>query len=200
MKKENKQESEKEILLRNLAENGYNVLFGARKHFATFDIVEKVPGHISLIGIIIGIIQIYRNQFELNDLISVILICVSIMGFTISFYNSEKEKYRIRGEELLKIHNKLRNLYYDVKGSSKLDFIDEKQKLEEIMNEFYRDNMTKQILFSDWYAHYKFFVQSQYEWIDEQKEFTWKDKYPVSFRFSIIILLIIIFLVLKVCL
>ena len=34
-------------LLRSIAETGYNVGFGAKKNFATHDIVQKAPGLIS---------------------------------------------------------------------------------------------------------------------------------------------------------
>ncbi len=37
-------------LLKNIAETGYNVGFGGRKHWATYDIVEKVPGFIGFLG------------------------------------------------------------------------------------------------------------------------------------------------------
>ncbi|AWN16176.1 hypothetical protein SALB1_1978 [Salinisphaera sp. LB1] len=52
-------------------------------------------------------------------------------------------------------------------------------------------NQSKQILFSDWYAHYKFFWQHQIEWIDEQKQFTfWRDKVPLSFSLACLVALI----------
>ena len=34
---------DKNTLLKMIAETGYNVGFGAKKHFATYDIVEKAP-------------------------------------------------------------------------------------------------------------------------------------------------------------
>ncbi|WP_232223960.1 hypothetical protein [Anoxybacteroides tepidamans] len=48
---------DKDHLLRSLAENGYNVSFGAKKHFATYDIVEKIPGFLALISLLIGVWQ-----------------------------------------------------------------------------------------------------------------------------------------------
>ena len=182
----------KDLLLRSLAENGYNVSFGARKNFATYDIVEKMPGWISLIGLIIGVLQIYADDFKYNNLISLILICVSIIGLQISIYNSDKERYRVHGEKLIQLHNQLRDLYYEVKSSNKQDFQDEKNRMDQIMNAFYSNNISKQIAFSDWYAHYKFFFQSQHEWINQEKRFTWRDKIPVSFRFFILTLIAIV--------
>jgi len=58
--------------------------------------------------------------------------------------------------------------------------------LDAIQQEFFSAGETKQILFADWYAHYKFFWQHQIEWIDEQKHFRfWRDKVPLSFSFTI---------------
>ena len=145
-----------------------------------------MPGFISLLGLVIGVIQIYADDFKYSDLISVLLICASIIGLTISMYNSDKERYRERGDELIQLHNKLRELYYEVKSSDKEEYQDEKMRMDQIMDAFYANNISKQISFSDWYAHYKFFYQTQYEWIDEQKHFTWRDKVPVSFRFFIL--------------
>ncbi len=36
------------------------------------------------------------------------------------------------------------------------------------------------------YAHYKLFAETQIDWMEEQKKFTWKDKWPVSARITII--------------
>ena len=49
--------------------------------------------------------------------------------------------------------------------------------------------ISKQIFLSDWYAHYKFFQQTQIEWINEQKNFTFKDKVPFSARIFISIII-----------
>lgn len=182
----------KDLLLQSLAENGYNVSFGARKNFATFDIVEKMPGFISLIGLIIGVIQIYFDNLIYSGLISVLLICASIIGLTISVYNPDKERYRERGDELIQLHNQLRGLYYEVKSINKEEYQDEINRMDQIMSVFYNNNISKQISFSDWYAHYKFFYQTQHEWIDEQKHFTLRDKIPVSFRFFVLIIITIV--------
>ena len=42
-------------LLKCIADTGYNVGFGAKKHFATYDLVEKSPGWISFLSIAFGI-------------------------------------------------------------------------------------------------------------------------------------------------
>ena len=81
---------------------------------------------------------------------------------------------------MTKIFNELRDLYRDVQGGAEI--LSSHEKLRSLENEFYSVALSRQILFSDWYAHYKFFAQQQTDWIDEQKNFTWKDKVPLSLR------------------
>jgi hypothetical protein len=183
---------DKDHLLRSLAENGYNVSFGAKKHFATYDIVEKIPGFFALISLLIGVWQIYKPDYKYNNEVSVALICLNIIALTISLYNSEKERYKEVGNRLIVLHNQLRSIYYRVKSSTADNFQAEEAEMNRIMDEYYRINITKQIIMSDWYAHYKFFFQTQHEWIDEQKQFTWRDKIPFSFVFTVIVVVIII--------
>lgn len=191
---------ERELFLKQLAENGYNVIYGAKKHFSTYDIVVKMPGRIAFVTLTIGIWQIYKPSFLYNTEMSLLLIFASIIALSISQYNSEKEKYREIGNRLIKIHNELRNLYYQVKSSDKTYFNDESiesARMNELLEEFYEISISKQIFLSDWIAHYKLFFQSQYEWIDEQKNFNWKDKLPLSFRIVVIALIafVIIFMI-----
>jgi hypothetical protein len=180
---------ERNLFLRQLAENGYNVIYGAKKHFSTYDTVVKMPGRIAFITLAIGIWQIYKPSFPYNSEISLLLIIASIIALTISQYNSEKDRYREVGNRLIQIHNELREIYYQAKSSEQENFSNESNeaiRMNELLNEFYQISISKQIFLSDWVAHYKLFFQSQYEWIDEQKKFTWKDKIPISFRIAVI--------------
>ena len=191
---------ERELFLKQLAENGYNVIYGAKKHFSTYDTVVKMPGRIAFVTLTIGIWQIYKPSFLYNTEMSLLLIIASIIALSISQYNSEKERYREIGNRLIKIHNELRKLYYQVKSSDKTYFNDESiesVRMNELLEEFYEISISKQIFLSDWIAHYKLFFQSQYEWIDEQKNFNWKDKIPLSFRIVVIAIIafVIIFMI-----
>ena len=187
----------KELFLNSLAEHGYNVMFGAKKHFSTYDIVEKIPSGIALITLLIGIWQLYAPSFYYSKEISLVIILVSVVALQINHYGAEKEKYMKVGIRLTEIHNELKALYYEVKSSTELDVtIENQEKLKSLLNDYYDISITKQIAFSDWYAHYKFFYQAQHEWIDEVKGFTWKDKFPMSLRVFAILLIIIIMIVL----
>lgn len=170
----------KQRVLRSLAEHGYNVGFGAKKHFATYDIVEKVPGSFAVISLLIGVLQIWKPGFKYNGAVSVLLIFLSVIVLSINLYNSDKARYMKIGTELTKLYNQLRSLYYRVQSSTSENFVQEENEMNEIINKYYEYNITKQILGADWYAHYKFFAQMQHEWIHEQKNFTWRDKVPLS--------------------
>ena len=48
----------RELLLKDVAESGYNIGYAAKKHLATYDIVEKAPGWISVISFAFGILAL----------------------------------------------------------------------------------------------------------------------------------------------
>jgi hypothetical protein len=176
---------DKNGLLKTIAETGYNVGFGAKKHFATYDIVDKVPG---LIGLVSTIIAVYGLVFEeLSDkTLAATLLTAGICGLYINFYDHAKESYNKAGTELTQIFNGLRDLYRTVQTSNLTDLSSEVAQLKVLSDQYYAVSLSKQILFSDWYAHYKFFWQHQIDWIDEQKNFKFfRDKVPLSAYFAI---------------
>ena len=157
---------ERNLFLRQLAENGYNVIYGAKKHFSTYDTVVKMPGRIAFITLAIGIWQIYKPSFPYNSEISLLLIIASIIALTISQYNSEKDRYREVGNRLIQIHNELREIYYQAKSSEQENFSNESNeaiRMNELLNEFYQISISKQIFLINYIAHYKLFFQRQYE-------------------------------------
>ncbi|WP_061243754.1 SLATT domain-containing protein [Leptospira interrogans] len=187
----------KEDLLKNIAEMGYNVGYGAKVHFSTYDIVEKVPGIIGFISFVIGILSLFID-FLTTKYLSSILTILGIVSLLLSLYNKEKSNYEKVGSRLTNLFNELKILYYNVKESKiPKDLKSYEKKLLEIEKEFNSTSISKQILFSEWYAHYKFFWQHQIEWIKEQKRFgLFRDKIPLSFLvllFLIVISLIVFF-------
>ena len=172
-------------LLKQIAETGYNVGFGAKKHFATYDLVEKAPGWIGFISLGVGVFALFVDVLATKQM-SGILIVLGIAGLIINTYGETKLTYAEKGTLLTKLFNDLKMLYYSVKGSEKTDFKIESDALKEIEATYYSNCLSKQIFFSDWYAHYKFFWQHQIEWIDEQKHFKlWRDKIPLSLTFCV---------------
>lgn len=167
---------DKDDLLKSLAETGYNVGFGAKMHFSTYDIVEKAPGWIGFLSATCGIFGLVFDQLSAK-IPSATLVLAGIVALYISFYRSAE--YERAGIELTKIYNDLRDLYRAVKTGA--DLATSFDKMKSLENRFYEISMSKQILFADWYAHFKFFGQHQTEWLNEQLHFRfWKDKVPAS--------------------
>lgn len=62
----------KENLLKLIAESGYNLGYGAKKHFATFDLIEKLPGWLGFLAFAVGITvqnsqPMFQSQPELDE-------------------------------------------------------------------------------------------------------------------------------------
>lgn len=170
----------KDELLKSIAVNGYNVGFGTKKTYATYDIVQKVPGWIGFFSIIISVVGLYREELSSKD-VSAFFIFLSVAGLYINFYDNEKERYDQVGKKQTDIYYSLRDLYYEIKSDLTPDtnmYIDKRNAL---MSDFSSVSVSKQIFGSNWYAHYKFFNELETGWIEEQRPFSWKDKVPKSF-------------------
>lgn len=183
----------KDDLLKHIAETAYNIGFGAKKHFATYDMVAKAPGLISFISFVIGIYALVYENLN-TKFISATLLVLGVVGLYISFYDSKKETYVQNGVKLTDLFNELKRLNGSVKSvtTPTQDHLD---KLAEIEKNYTQISSSQQILFSNWYAHYKFFWEQQIEWVDEQKKFRfWRDKIPLSLTLSVLITLVLVIL------
>lgn len=183
------------MVLKSLATNGYNVGFGAKKNFASYDLVIKLPSWIGFITLALGIIQLGYPVIGNCKWLSTILILVSVAALYINVFNSTADKFEEEGIRLTKLFNRLRNLYLKVKSSDKNDFTDEVNEMNGIMEEYYSNVISKQVFMSQWFAHFKFFYEMQIDWVDEQLKFGFfRDKIPNSLK-STTIFLFIIFLI-----
>ena len=184
----------KEDLLKQTAQNAYNIGFGVKKHFATFDMIEKLPGILSFLSITIGIFALFVDALNIKH-ISAILIVFGIISIYISKYDDKKNEYASIGSKYLSSFDELKILYSSVKNSSSTDFNSEISKLNKIKKDFNENSISKQMIISDWYAHYKFLWQSSSDikWIVEELNLTtFKDKLPLSFMVSIVVIIIAI--------
>lgn len=179
----------KNELLKSIAVSGYNVGFGTKKTYATYDIVQKVPGWIGLLSIIVSVVGLYREELSSKD-VSAFFIFLSIAGLYINFYDDEKEKYDKVGKKQTEIYDSLRDLYHEVKSDETPDANIYLNKRNALMREFASVSVSKQIFGSNWYAHYKFFYEMETDWIEEQRPFSWKDKIPKSFLLFITVVVI----------
>ncbi len=184
------------MVLQSLATSGYNVGFGAKKNFASYDLVTKLPSWIGFITLALGIIQLGYPVIGNCKWLSMILILVSVAALYINVFNSTANKFEVEGIRLTKIFNKLRSLYLKVKSSENDDFEQEIAEMDAIMDDYYSNVISKQVFLSQWFAHFKFFYEMQIDWVEEQLNFGFfKDKFPNSLKF-ILVLLFISFLIL----
>ncbi|UXC20370.1 SLATT domain-containing protein [Comamonas squillarum] len=182
----------KENLLNDIAETGYNVGFGSCKHFATFDIVTKTPGWIGFISIAFGVYALIFDSLA-DKFYSATFVIIGVIGLYIALYDEKKSNYEEVGIELRKLYNALRQLYLKVNCSNQTNFDDYIKELKEIESKYYNATISKQILFSDWYAHYKFFWQLQIDWIHKQKNFRFfRDKIPLSGYIALILAVLVL--------
>ena len=176
----------KENLLKMIAESGYNLGYGAKKHFATFDLIEKMPGWLSFIAFVVGIYALFMPPLATNQ-VSAVMILFGISSLYITAYNAEKQKYEEGGKQLTQCYNKLRSMYYEVQSlPDAADMSGYVAAHDALYSGAFAHTVSKQIFLSDWYAHYKFFWQQEIQWIDEQKHFTLlRDKLPLTFSVSV---------------
>lgn len=182
---------DKNLLLKLIAEKGYDVLFGVKKTFATYDIVSKGPGWIGFVSLAVGVFALIYDPLSAK-LPSAILVIAGIASLYISFYRAEE--YERSANSQLSVYNRLKSLYLSVQSGT--DTVVAKSDFDAIDAHYYSTTMSKQIFLSGWYAHYKLFAETQIDWMEEQKKFTWKDKWPVSARITIIVLALVLLAVL----
>ncbi|MDQ0288580.1 SLATT domain-containing protein [Oligosphaera ethanolica] len=82
----------KEYLLKQIADSAYNVGFGAKKHFATYDMVEKAPGIVAFLSMGVGIFGLVIDILS-TKLFSAIFLVLGIAIFYIERYNSNNDEY-----------------------------------------------------------------------------------------------------------
>lgn len=188
----------KEDLLKQIADTAYNIGFGAKKHFATYDLVCKAPNLIGFLSLATGCFALFVDVLATKQM-SAILIVLGVSVLFINLYENKKRQYEEVGKKLTQLFNDLKKLYYDVKEAESDDLEAKIEGLKGIETVYYSVSISKQIMFSDWYAHYKFFWQHQIDWIEEQRPFKfWRDKVPLSFCVTLAIFLIaILFVIFK---
>lgn len=177
----------KEHLLKLLAESGYNLGYGAKKHFATLDLIEKVPGWLGFIALAVGVYALIVPPLAAAE-VSALMVLFGVSSLYITGYNSEKANYDKAGVHLTRVYNDMRTLYYEVKSlPDSSDFSAHVALHKNLYDSAFDHAVSKQMFLSDWYAHYKFFWQQQIEWIDEQKSFTLlRDKLPLTFTLAVL--------------
>src|SRR5690606_32480535 len=105
----------REGLLRSIAETGYNVGFGAKKNFATHDIVQKAPGLIGFVSLAVGVFALIYEPLN-SKWIAATLVLLGIANLYVTHYDQNKVTYGEQGERLTVLFYRLRDLYRDVQA------------------------------------------------------------------------------------
>jgi hypothetical protein len=172
---------DKKTALLQIARVGYDVGFGSKKHFASFDLIEKAPGWLGLISLAGGLWALFVPALE-NKHIAATFILFSFVTFYINQYAHEKDRYRDAGVRLIRIYHELGALYAQASAlPDASDFQAHFDRANQLRDEAIQAGLTKQLFASDWYAHFKFFGQTQHDWVDEQLHFRfWRDMVPAG--------------------
>ncbi|MBP0611504.1 SLATT domain-containing protein [Chryseobacterium sp. cx-311] len=179
--------------LNTIAQKGYDIGFGAKKNFASFDIINKLPTWVGFISLAIGIIQIAYENIPLNKELSILLILVGIAIIYIEPFKNDTEKFEKEGVRLTRLFNRMRDLYYSVDNDNNYQYVNYENQYQTILNDFYSNNISRQVFMSQWFAHYKFFYELQIDWVDIELKFKFfRDKVPNSLKTTVFIILLLI--------
>lgn len=179
----------KQELLKYITIAGYDVGFGAKKHFASYDIIEKGPGWLGFFSLAGGIYGLFI-PFWATTHVAAVFVIFGVVALYIGFYGSEKGRYEEVGKALTGGFHALHVHYREVKSMpDNADFTQQLKDVQKLHNEMLSKSVSKQIFLSDWYAHYKFFWIAQVDWINEARPFSfWRDKIPLTAHLAIIVL------------
>ena len=176
---------EKNDLLKHIAEAGYNVGYTAKLHFASYEMIEKIPGLISIISMIFGIYALAYEGLSTKS-ISCTLLGFGIIGLYVSLRKNDIEDYQEKGVVLTGLFNELKHLIGEAKHSTG-DLAEYSVKLVAIETQYNNNCASQHIMFASWFAHYKFFWEQQIGWIDEYKKMGFfRDKVPLTLWILII--------------
>jgi hypothetical protein len=179
----------KQEFLRYVAEAGYDVGFGAKKHFASYDIIEKGPGWLGFISLVGGVYSLFVPLLASTH-VAAIFVIFGVVSLYIGFYGSDKTRYEEAGKELTQGFHELQVIYRTGKSMPDgADFSGLLKQVQDIRSRVLSKSVSKQIFLSDWYAHYKFFWIAQIDWIHEIRPFKfWRDKIPLTAYIAIFFL------------
>lgn len=193
----------KNDFLKTIATKGYDIGFGAKKNFASFDIICKLPSWTGFLSLSIGIIQIAYEDISFNKQLSILLILVGIAILYLDVFKSKADEFEKEGVRLMLIFNKMRDLYLKAKSDPNFVYSNFEVEYQNLLSDFYSHTISKQVFLSHWYAHFKFFYETQIEWIDEQLKFRFfRDKFPNTLKtifFLIVIIILSIILIHEYC-
>ncbi|WP_213673200.1 SLATT domain-containing protein, partial [Serratia marcescens] len=137
------------------AETGYNVGFGAKKNFATYDIVQKAPGLIGFASLVVGVFALICEPLN-SKWIAATLVVFGIASLYVTVKIAKPVEQSREPLTLVTEGRLVVVVLCDVQATGENDDLSAyRMYLDAIQSEVFSSNQSKQILFSDWYAHYK---------------------------------------------
>jgi len=188
----------KSSFLKSVAQTGYNVGFGAKKHFVTYDFHRVLPKLISFIVLFIGVFQltdVFKKHVsgEYSDVLSILLILLALIALSIDFLTKDLSKYNTAGKELLSMFNEMRETYNRIKDTpDDYDCSSDVLRLRQIEKHFSEISISEQAIFTHIITNLRFFSEMQTDWIDEQLHFKITDKFPFYHPEAFVIYLLLI--------
>jgi len=177
---------QKSQLLNSIAQAAYNIGFGAKKHFVTYDLHRCLPKITSFTVLAIGVLQLtsmYKRMCtgDLPDVIGALLIIVGLLAFTIDITGKNIDNFNTSGKLLISKFNRLRNMYNE---ASSLDDSDDNglkalsEELEKIENEAQTVSISEQAIGTHIITNTLFFGSMQVKWIEKELKLDYRDKFP----------------------
>jgi hypothetical protein len=176
-------------LKKHIAETGYNVGYSAKLHFASLEMIEKLPGLISFSSMAFGIYALAFSELS-TKFMSCTLLVLGLIGLYITMKNGEKQDYKAKGDNLTGLFNELKHLMSAAESQSPDNEIIN-NKLQDIEARYNQSCASHHIMFATWFAHYKFFWEQQIGWINNYRPFGFfRDKVPLTLWFTLIIVIV----------
>jgi hypothetical protein len=170
----------KKDLLHHIATAGYNAGFGAKKSFASLDTLSKAPSVLGWSLTSVGILGLAFDCLS-TKAVSAITLSIGFISFYLSYKERDLKRFETSGVELTRIRDELGILYSRVDAADDITPESYIQQLEALQKRASASAVSDQVMFSGWYAHMKFFGESQIEWINDELKFKfWKDMVPAS--------------------
>jgi len=174
----------KDELKKQIASSAYNIGFGAKVGYSSYDVLRLAPGVISFLSVATGITGLIWEPASSKPISAAFLI-LGILGIYISSKLSGKEDLEISARKLNDYFHDLRILYATVsshEGDPEESHIQEFHDITVNSREF---RIADPLFLSSWIAHQKFFGETQSQWVVEELDLKfWKDKVPSSFKYT----------------
>ncbi len=185
-----------DAIKQRLAEVGYNMGYGAKRQFASYDIVEKLPFYFTVATFGIGAYALAYDESPLPKWVSLLILVLSfVMSFT-NCYMESKSSFIDSGKKIQLLYSQVRNLHLLVDSGNTANIL---EKIGEVEKEFNEISFHKQVFGSDIYAHYKLFGESQSKWfVDELGLTFFKDMVPASLKKIVVLLILVVLAIFSV--